>query len=583
MATAPQQQQGLTGLGKLVVFLVVAGLVYFGYTLISKPKPGGPGGEPTTVATNGGPSGPGAEAPDTTGVTTVKEYTYVPAEKLPAVKGTSKYQWDAREKVVQFPINVWIGWLPIVAANHGYAPSTESVFYKKYGFKVNLKLIDDPVQARDAYAAGSSHVLWGTLDMIVLMSEELSKDSRTAPRVYQQIDWSNGGDGIVARDTIKSVADLKGKTVVYALNSPSQYYINNLLIAAGLNPSKDVTHKTTATAFEAAAAFLNDKSIDACVSWAPDIYNIADKVPGTRLLSTTKDANKLIADVWAIRADFAKDHPEVVQGLVEGIFEGMRMVRDRKSKDFTQAVQWLADGYHMKPEDIMGMVNDAHVTNFAENKAFFTNANNPANFESVWNNVSFVYRELGIINGSVRFDEVMDFSVIAALQKAGKFADEKDEYTTTFRPAQYKKVSAEAPIVTQQLLIQFFPNSWDLHEQARDDAGNKLANTLYDPNVDATLKRAGGLSGQFEAARVAIVGHTDASKKGQVDEAQVKALSLHRAEAVRDELIKLYKFDKNKFVIEGKGWDQPADPNDPNNHFKNRRVEISIYQPEAAP
>ena len=38
-----------------------------------------------------------------------------------------------------------------MAANHGFAPNTESIFYKKYGFKVNLKLIDDPVVARDAY------------------------------------------------------------------------------------------------------------------------------------------------------------------------------------------------------------------------------------------------------------------------------------------------------------------------------------------------------------------------------------------------------------------------------------------------
>jgi hypothetical protein len=28
------------------------------------------------------------------------------------------------------------------------------------------------------------------------------------PRMYQQIDWSNGGDGIIARDSIKSISDL---------------------------------------------------------------------------------------------------------------------------------------------------------------------------------------------------------------------------------------------------------------------------------------------------------------------------------------------------------------------------------------
>ena len=107
-----------------------------------------------------------------------------------------------RRRSCNFPINVWIGWLPIVAANHGFAPNADSIFTKKYGFKVNLKLIDDPVVARDAFAAGESHVLWGTLDMMVLFAPDLMKDSRSAPRIFQQIDWSSGGDGIVVRGDI---------------------------------------------------------------------------------------------------------------------------------------------------------------------------------------------------------------------------------------------------------------------------------------------------------------------------------------------------------------------------------------------
>ena len=41
-----------------------------------------------------------------------------------------------------------------------------------------------------------------------------------------------------------------------------------------------------------------------------------------------------------------------------------------------------------------------------------------------------------------------------------------------------------------------------------------------------------------------------------------------------------FKFDPNKFSVEGKGWDNPADPNDPNNNALNRRVEISVLPPE---
>jgi ABC-type nitrate/sulfonate/bicarbonate transport system substrate-binding protein len=412
---------------------------------------------------------------------------------------------------------------------------------------------------------------------MVLFASELMKDSRTSPRIYQQIDWSNGGDGIVVRSNIKSVLDLRGKTIAYAQNSPSQYFINNLLLNAGIQPN-EVKHKFTATAFEAAAAFVADPKIDACVSWAPDIYNIPDKVKNTRILTTTSEANKLIADVWAVRADFAKDHPEIVEGLVAGIFEGMRQLKNDSFK--SQSFQWMAEGYGMTVDDVKAMQNDAHTTNFAENKEFFLNANSPANFERSWKNITFVYRELGLVGTPIRFDEVMDFSVIQQLDKKGNFADMKNEYITQFNPSSYKKVSAEKPILTQTIRINFYPNSSNLFEPQHDDQDKIVTNTLYDPNVTATLEKVARLVGQYERAVIAIVGHTDSSMKGQVPRSEVEKLSLDRANAVKNALIKKYQFDPHKFVVQGQAWDVPADPSDPMNQALNRRVEISIYPPE---
>jgi OOP family OmpA-OmpF porin len=60
----------------------------------------------------------------------------------------------------------------------------------------------------------------------------------------------------------------------------------------------------------------------------------------------------------------------------------------------------------------------------------------------------------------------------------------------------------------------------------------------------------------------------------------VKELSEQRANAVKDALIKQFKLDPARVVSEGMGWDVPADPNDPENHAKNRRVEIKVYTAE---
>src|SRR6478735_2422114 len=292
----------------------------------------------------------GAEAPDSAGITTVKEYNYVAATRLPEVKGISNYQPMA-DRTVRFGINVWAGWSPIILANNGFKPGK---LWKTPGgkdFKVELVLIDDPIAMRDAYASGKLHVGWATLDMIPLFLEGLRKDSRVMPRVYQQVDWSNGGYGIVVRDTVKTMNDLRGKTVVLAQNSPSHFFILNALNNAGVQPA-EVDFKFTQDAFQAAAAFNADKRLAGVVSWAPDIYNL-EKVKGNRVLVTTSTANKLIADVWFARADFAKDNPDVMEGLARGIFDAMI---DLKAQDARQRVaKLMAAGYSIPESDALGM------------------------------------------------------------------------------------------------------------------------------------------------------------------------------------------------------------------------------------
>src|SRR5205814_7554667 len=113
---------------------------------------------------------------------------------IPPVSGTSDYTKSAKDGklIVQFPINVWPGWAPIIVANAGLEPNDQSVFFKKHGFYVRLAIVDDPVKARDLFASGQSHILCGTLDMIALSAPELVKDLRTVQGVARQSDGSSG-------------------------------------------------------------------------------------------------------------------------------------------------------------------------------------------------------------------------------------------------------------------------------------------------------------------------------------------------------------------------------------------------------
>jgi ABC-type nitrate/sulfonate/bicarbonate transport system substrate-binding protein len=545
---------------------------------------GGPAGAKADPAGGGtGAEGVLFEAGDSAAPTTVKEYTFKPAEKLPPVKGTSAYK-PLENETVRFALNVWAGWSPIILANNGFKAG--KIWQAPGGkpFKIELVLIDNPVTMRDAYAAGEVHIGWATLDMIPLFLEGLvdrtgaPKDSRVMPRVFQQVDFSNGGDGLVVREGIKTVRDLAGKKLALAQNSPSQFFALNMLVAGGLQPG-DVEMVYTEDAFQAAAAFNAQKDLAGCVSWAPDIYNL-EKAKGNRMLVTTQTANRLIADVWFARADFAKDHPDKIEAIVRGIFDSMEALKTESAR--AKAAELMAAGYNIPATDTLAMLGDAHSTNWAENYQFFVNRNNPANFERIWKQSYYLYRRIGAIsNPPVPFDQVMDFSVIQKLGSEPKYAESKDEYAKPLAPKTLSQIRAEnEEILTNTVVIHFFPNSWDLRKRIVRRIDGREVEEPYDSTVDLVLDEVGTLAKQFGNARIVIEGHTDGSMKGQVPASMVKELSRQRAASVKEALVAKFEFDENRFAVDGMGWERPADPEHPDDHAKNRRVEIKVYSAE---
>ena len=190
----------------VVLVAVIIGLMVFAIyrsDLFAPKEPGqggkGPVAQPgpgEAVKTPGGPITPGelkgaAEAGDTASVTTVKEYAFKPAERLPPVKGTSAYK-PLADNTVRFALNVWAGWGPIILANNGFKPGKVWKTPDGKEFKVELVLIDDPVAMRDAYAAGEVHIGWATLGHGAAVRGRLRRRPATAASCRASTSRSTG-------------------------------------------------------------------------------------------------------------------------------------------------------------------------------------------------------------------------------------------------------------------------------------------------------------------------------------------------------------------------------------------------------
>ncbi|MEZ6184904.1 MAG: ABC transporter substrate-binding protein [Planctomycetota bacterium] len=567
--------------GVILIIGFAAAIVGFGVYAYQKEK-NGQGG---TVATGGGQGGQTGEGPtqagggtptptdggEKLGGTTQSEFKEVGREGAPQLsvpKGA--YPWDAANPTVVFPINIWAGWGPIIAANDGFAAGSPNSVFKKYGFNVELRLIDDPVQTAEAYASGQAHTMWGTLDMITLFAPELKKVGLT-PKVYQQVDWSQGGDGIVVRSAIRSVKDLAGKTIALCQNSPSHYYILRLLADVGLS-HRDVNFRFTQTAFGASALFAQDPRVHACVSWAPDIYTLTEENKGVRLLSTTADAANVIADVWAARPDFAKDHPDVIEGLVKGIFEGVDLLKQNPDR----VAALMAAGYHFPVDECKGMLGDAYATGLADNEQFF-DAGNVAGFQATWESAADLYGKYGALSTPVPAAEVMDATVVEKLKAEGAFKHQTAQ-KIGFEPPKLDLGSVEMTESEEILRVT---------HRIHFEANAAKLNPEVDASIPDTMKKIESLAKRFSGAMIIIEGNVDTSKRSQFKamgarvmakmSERVQQLSQERADAVRQALLEKFPEQENRFIAIGNGWDNPIDLV---HHENNRRVDVRVVRVE---
>src|SRR5437762_7788154 len=138
-------------------------------------------------------------------------------------------------------------------------------------------------------------------------------------------------------------------------------------------------------------------------------------------------------------------------------------MQDLKAQDAKQRVaKLMATGYSIPESDALGMLGDAHWTNYAENRDFFLNQNNPTNFERTYNTAFLLYKAIRSVDSKVPFDQIMDFSVIKKLGSEPKFADQKNEYEFKFTPTTGLDVNVESAVLTKTVTINFYPNSYDL-------------------------------------------------------------------------------------------------------------------------
>jgi NitT/TauT family transport system substrate-binding protein len=452
------------------------------------------------------------------------------------------------KRPIKVAIVTWGGYAGGIYANDGFAPNKNCLFYKDFGIEVELIVIDDTRSSRDAFRAGGDKggvdIMWSTVDAYSLEYPGLTQ---LRPKTILQYDWSRGGDAIAVDGSIRSVADLKGRTIACAEDTPSHYFALFVLTQGGLT-SRDVEWKFTDSAIDAANVFKAGRA-DAAVSWSPDVYTAAKERSGARILASTREATNLIADIFVARGDFLEQHPEDARRFVAGWLKGV----DLANKNPDRIAALMARSFSgVDLEASKGMLADVKLPNYAENRAFFEPKGALANYHTIYKTAQGIWRKIGKLKDVYEPYQTLDT----------RFLEGAAEYfPQAAQAAPQQEFQFEAParggaaaILSKKVSIYFPTGSSTLDENAK---------AVLDIQVVE-------LAATFGSAYLRVAGNTDDVGSRDLN----MRLSRSRAESVARYLASR-GFDRNKFEVVGNGPDRPIASNDTDEgRAKNRRVEL---------
>ncbi len=546
----PDQPARFTFLGKFVSLLLIGGLVYLGYRMVGNKKL-------DLGLLRGNQAPPAAE------VAAVQ--VEVPQLAPPAA-------YEFKDSTVALEISEYAGYAGLIAANGGLEPSTNSLFYKNGGFKVRLSISEE--ESWSALNSGKLAASVTTVDVLAVYGRQFHVV------VPAQIGFSRGADALVVRGDIKRVNALKGKVIVAAQFTETDFFIRYLAQEAGLPISTlgslDATPDPnnlnlvyTEDGFAAGDLFLTDlqsgkSRLAGCVTWEPKTSEVVAQSAGQARVLVSNRNLLIIGDILVINQGFAEQHPEVVAGLVHGLLAGNRLVREHPDDQ----LDLVGHAFKWDREKTRTELAKVHLANLPENLAFFSGAIDAAgSFGGIYQSAVIAYGS-DLVKDPVDAEHFLNLTALKGIEKSGEFKDQQIAIAP-IRTGAAGTVETN-PLLSKDIRFLFEPNSADLD--------------LNNPGNLKNLEAIKQLLQVSPGSTVLLRGHVDNSlvedfrKKGGetfVRQMALKALELsrNRASEIKRLLVQKYAADTKRIDIVGRGWEEPVG----SNADQNRRVEVQWF------
>lgn len=558
-----QNQRG-SAAGNLITLLLLLGIIGLGaYLWLGKKGSDGT----DSASTSGTATSSQTKAPDSgdgDAPTPIEPVTGTPSLEAAAT-------YTPKDNILQIDISEYAGYGGLIVANGGLEPNPDSIFAKEYGFKV--KITKSESETWSALNNGRLAATATTTDALAVLGRQFDAV------VPLQIGYSRGADMVVVDRGITSVNQLAGKVLAASQFNESEFFIRYLAQEAGVPVTvlRDLDSKPSSSelglvfyedAFVACDAYAYElggsQRLNGCVGWTPRTDEVVEKSNGAAKVLVSNRNLLVIADVLAVNGGFAKANPDMVRGLVHGILEGNRRLRDQQAAN----IGIVAKAFGWSEADARDELSHVHLANLPENRAFFAGTIDSAgSFGGIFQSSVLAYGS--VIRNPTDASRFADVTALEALAKKGLFADQKIAIAP-IRSSTQASLEGD-PLLSKDIRFFFEANSAALDKTATQ-------NQEYLDTIKRFLQVSPG-------STVLLRGHVDNARvnefRDQGGEQLVKSMALkamelsrQRALAVSEALRARHKdIDASRIEAVGRGWEEPAGPDSD----LNRRVEVQWF------
>lgn len=278
----------------------------------------------------------------------------------------------------------------------------EKGYFEENGVDVTIQDFSSTTESTNAFVGGQ-------LDFVTFASSETISPFAQGGEfsIVLETDKSNGSEGLVATSDIKTIEDLKGKTVATQLYSVDHMFLLTLLDEKGMSES-DV-NIVDMSIQESGNAFIAGQCDAACI-WDP-YFSQAKDAGGTELFSSADDPD-LITDVLGASKSLCEDDPETVTAVVKSFFQAVDYWRENPD----EANEFMGEKLGVTAEEFAAQMEGLLIPTEEEVIEAFTEAEDYTYWGYTQNTVRDFMYELGVLdNNDFDCGDMIDASFVKSL------------------------------------------------------------------------------------------------------------------------------------------------------------------------